>query len=98
MISWSGKMERIQPGILKLIMFMFVQVSAQACLATRLKQVLARLVSPKAQELVVCLEVQRQTHQEVYLVEQLQAVSLDSNQLLNVSVAFLQIHVVTPST
>ena len=74
---------------------MFHQVWAQACLA-RLRQVSAqRSVSPRAQGLVVCLEAQLQTQQEVYLVEQLQAVSLDSNQLPNVSVAFLQI--VTPS-
>ena len=71
---------------------MFLQVWAQACLATRLRQVLAQhSISPRAQGLVVCLEAQRQTQQEVYLVEQLQAVSLDSNQLLKVSVAFLQI-------
>ena len=74
---------------------MFFQVLEQACLATRLKQVLAHLVSPKPQGLVVCLEAQQQTQQEVYLAEQVQAVSLDSNQLLNVSIAFLQIHVVT---
>ena len=73
-------------------MFMFCQVSAQTCLATRLRQVLAlRSISPRAQELVVCLEAQQQTQQEICLVERLQAVSLDSNQLLNVSVAFFQI-------
>ena len=77
---------------------MFFQVLEQACLATRLKQVLAHLVSPRPQGLVVCLEAQQQTQQEVYLAEQVQAVSLDSNQLLNVSVAFLQIHEVTPFT
>ena len=71
---------------------MLLQVLAQICLATRLRQRLAQhSISPRAQVLVVCLEAQQQTHQEVYLVEQLQAVSLDSNQLLNVSVAFLQI-------
>lgn len=73
-------------------MFMFRQVLAQACLAARLRQVLAlRSISPRAQGLVVCLEAQRQTQEEVCLVEELQAVSLDSNQHLNVSVTFLQI-------
>lgn len=64
---------------------MFLQVLAQAYLVTRLRQVLAVLI------LVVCLEAQPQTQEAVYLVQQLLAVSLDSNQLLNVSVAFLQI-------
>ena len=64
----------------------------QACLVIRRRQVLVqRSISPRAQELVVCLETQPPTQQEVYLVEQLiQAVSLDSSQLVNVSVAFLQ--------
>lgn len=64
----------------------------QACLVIRRRQVLAqRSISPRAQELVVCLETQPPARQEVYLVEQLiQAVSLDSSQLVNVSVAFLQ--------
>ena len=77
---------------------MFLQVLAQTCLVVRPRQVLVqRSISPRAQVLVVCLEVQPLTQQEVYLAEQLRAVSLGSNQLLNVSVAFLQIHVGTLS-